>query len=138
MPQNTGRNVECTLIAVYICCAGDANANLDGGVLDIALERLAKEFKRILVEHSLPITLPERMEVPANDASVKRSDPVTEQILLPPAVLKRLHTIMSAMATNFALEKCVDAYREIRSTRAFVSLQVDTIAITTIWLLRDE
>lgn len=90
-----------------------------------------------MVEHTLPITLPERMEVPTKDASVKRSDPVTEQILLPPAVLKRLYTIMSAMATNCALEKCVDAYREIRSTRAFVSLQVD-IAITTIWLLRDE
>lgn len=110
---------------------------MDGGVLDIALERLAKEFKRILVEHTPPLTLPERMEVPAKDASVKRSDPVTQQILLPPAVLKRLHTIMSAMATNFALEKCVDAYREIRSTRAFVSLQVD-IASTIIWLLRDE
>lgn len=106
-------------------------------MLDVALERLAKEFKRIMVEHTLPLTLPERMEPPAKDASVKKCDPVTEQILLPPAVLKRLCTIMSAMEANFALEKCVDAYREIRSTRAFVSLQVG-IAITTIWLLRDQ
>jgi hypothetical protein len=43
---------------------------------------------------------------------------------------------MQKLATNGGLEKCVESYREIRSTRAFVSLQVlrcmkKVVALTT-------
>lgn len=90
---------------------------MDSGLLGIALEKLAKEFKRIMVQHTLPLTLPDRLD-PAETKDL------TEQIMLPPAVLKRLQAIMQNLATNGGLEKCVESYREIRSTRAFVSLQV--------------
>lgn len=96
--------------------AGDLNSSLDSGLLGIALEKLAKEFKRIMVQHTLPLTLPDRLDP-------EETKDITEQIMLPPAVLKRLQAIMQNLATNGGLEKCVESYREIRSTRAFVSLQ---------------
>lgn len=96
--------------------AGEPNAALDSGLLGIALEKVAKEFKRIMVQHTLPLTLPDRLDP-------TETKDITEQIMLPPPVLKRLQAIMQNLATNGGLEKCVESYREIRSTRAFVSLQ---------------
>lgn len=96
--------------------AGEPTTTLDSGLLGIALEKLAKEFKRIMVQHTLPLTLPDRLD-PADTKDI------TEQIMLAPPVLKRLQAIMQKLATNGGLEKCVGSYREIRSTRAFVSLQ---------------
>lgn len=96
---------------------GEMQASLDSGLLGIALEKLSKEFKRIMVQHTLPLTLPDRLDP-------GETKDLTEQILLPPPILKRLQAIMQNLATNGGLEKCVESYREIRSTRAFVSLQV--------------
>ncbi|KAL0287776.1 UNVERIFIED_CONTAM: hypothetical protein Sangu_2679500 [Sesamum angustifolium] len=75
--------------------AGEEKGRLDGGLLEIALNRLENEFRRLLTENSVPL-------------------PMSSPTL--PAILGRL-------AANKRLEKCISIYIEVRSSNVRVSLQ---------------
>ncbi len=92
-------------------------------------EKLVTEFKFLIVEHTLPLTLPDHVEKTTDGgrtspgASALSDEKVQDVILLPAWVLERLHAIIETLQYTGGYEGCLGAFGEIRSNRAFVSLQ---------------
>ncbi|CAK9255924.1 unnamed protein product [Sphagnum jensenii] len=92
-------------------------------------EKLVTEFKFLMVEHTLPLTLPDHVEKTTDGgrtspgASALSDEKVQDVILLPAWVLERLHAIIETLQRTGGCEGCLGAFGEIRSNRAFVSLQ---------------
>ncbi len=101
----------------------------------VAHEKLVKEFKRLMVDHTIPLILPERIDETATAPGPGRTSPGAmttagddEQVdddatLLPVWVLERLHAIMETLEYASDLQGLMSAFVEIRSTETFVSLQ---------------
>jgi hypothetical protein len=107
---------------------------LDGGLQGVAHEKLVKEFKRLMVDHTIPLILPERIDETATAPGPGRTLPgamttagddeqVDDATLLPVWVLERLHAIMETLEYASDLQGLMSAFVEIRSTETFVSLQ---------------
>ncbi|KAL0324013.1 UNVERIFIED_CONTAM: hypothetical protein Scaly_2368400 [Sesamum calycinum] len=95
--------------------AGEEKGRLDGGLLEIALNRLENEFRRLLMENSVPLPM-SSPTLPGEQACIAPSP-------LPVAVIHKLQAILGRLAANERLEKCISIYIEVRSSNVRASLQ---------------
>ncbi|XP_011082057.1 exocyst complex component EXO70A1 [Sesamum indicum] len=95
--------------------AGEEKGRLDGGLLEIALNRLENEFRRLLTENSVPLPM-SSPTLPGEQACIAPSP-------LPVAVIHKLQAILGRLAANKRLEKCISIYIEVRSSNVRASLQ---------------
>ncbi|KAL2544521.1 exocyst subunit exo70 family protein G1 [Forsythia ovata] len=95
--------------------AGEEKGHLDGGLLEVALDRLENEFRRLLMESSvpLPMSLP---ALPGQQACIAPSP-------LPVIVIKKLQAILGRLIVSNRLDKCISIYVEVRSSNVRDSLQ---------------
>ncbi|KAL3616074.1 hypothetical protein CASFOL_040368 [Castilleja foliolosa] len=82
---------------------GEEKGRLDGWLLDVALERLENEFRRLLNENSVPLPM---LSLAENE------QPCIAPAPLPFAVIQKLQAILSRLIVNDSLEKCVSIYVE--------------------------
>lgn len=95
---------------------------LDGGLLSVALQKLEKEFKHLVVEHSLAVPLPEEVTAQTDDATYISAE--LELFTYPVEVMQKLQAIVARLAANNQHQGCVDKYQEIRSKLCEESLAV--------------
>ncbi|XWS26107.1 hypothetical protein CRYUN_Cryun26dG0002300 [Craigia yunnanensis] len=88
--------------------------HLDGGLLHAALDKLEHEFRRLLMEHSVP--LPMSSQSLGEQACIAPSP-------LPVTVIQKLLAILGRLIANNRLEKCIMIYVEVRSSNVRASLQ---------------
>ncbi|XVE53478.1 hypothetical protein DITRI_Ditri03aG0006400 [Diplodiscus trichospermus] len=88
--------------------------HLDGGLLHAALDKLEDEFRRLLMEHSVP--LPMSSPSLGEQACIAPSP-------LPVTVIQKLQAILGRLIANNRLEKCIAIYVEVRSSNVRASLQ---------------
>ncbi|KAL2517453.1 exocyst subunit exo70 family protein G1 [Abeliophyllum distichum] len=95
--------------------AGEEKGRLDGGLLEVALDRLENEFRRLLTESSvpLPMSLP---ALPGQQACIAPSP-------LPVIVIKKLQAILGRLIVSNRLDNCISIYVEVRSSNVRDSLQ---------------
>ncbi|BFG18669.1 hypothetical protein CerSpe_049440 [Prunus speciosa] len=94
---------------------GEGKANLDGGLLEAALEKLENEFRRLLMEHSVPL--------PMSSSSSLGEQACIAPSPLPVLVIQKLQAIIGRSIANNRLEKCISIYVEVRSSNVRASLQ---------------
>lgn len=94
---------------------GEEKGHLDGGLLDVALDRLEDEFRRLLTEYSVPLPM-SSPALPGEQACITPSP-------LPVTVIQKLQAILGRLAVNDRLEKCISIYVEVRSSNVRASLQ---------------
>ncbi|CAL8996657.1 unnamed protein product [Prunus brigantina] len=94
---------------------GEGKANLDGGLLEAALEKLENEFRRLLMEHSVPL--------PMSSSSSLGEQACIAPSPLPVLVIQKLQAIIGRSIANNRLEKCISIYIEVRSSNVRASLQ---------------
>lgn len=88
---------------------------LDGGLLEAALDKLEGEFRRLLVEHSVPL--------PMSSSSSLEDQALIAPSPLPVTVIHKLQAILGRLIANGRLEKCISIYVEVRSSNVRASLQ---------------
>ncbi|KAB2619199.1 exocyst complex component EXO70A1-like [Pyrus ussuriensis x Pyrus communis] len=93
----------------------EEKANLDGGLLEAALEKLENEFRRLLTEHSVPL--------PMSSPSSLGEQACIAPSPLPVLVIQKLQAILGRLIANNRLEKCISIYVEVRSSNVRASLQ---------------
>lgn len=93
----------------------EEKGRLDGGLLEVALDRLENEFRRLLTEFSVPLPLLSPA-MPGEQPSIAPSP-------LPVAVIQKLQVILGRLAVYERLEKCISIYVEVRSSNVRASLQ---------------
>ncbi|CAK9168981.1 unnamed protein product [Ilex paraguariensis] len=93
----------------------EEKGRLDGGLLEAALDRLENEFRRLLVENSVPL--------PMSCPSSLGEQPCITPSPLPVAVIHKLQAILGRLIANSRLEKCISIYIEVRSSNVRASLQ---------------
>lgn len=94
-------------------------------MLEIALGKLEKEFRRLLAEESQPVQLPEHLAPQVEDGSSTSSE-LESFVIYSPAVLQRLQAIVAKLAGTDQYQRCVDAYQETRNAQCNLSLQVSS------------
>ncbi|KAK7293678.1 hypothetical protein RJT34_16551 [Clitoria ternatea] len=85
---------------------------LDGGLLDAALDKLENEFRLLLTENSVPLP----MSSPVDQACIAPSQ-------LPVFIVHKLQAILGRLIANDRLDKCISIYVEVRSSNVRASLQ---------------
>ncbi|CAN6451053.1 unnamed protein product [Victoria cruziana] len=96
---------------------GDERARgLDGGLLDVALDKLEGEFRRLLVDHGAP---PLQMQQPADE----NETPCIAPSPLPGVVVQKLQAVLDRLIANGRLDRCIAIYTEVRSANARASLR---------------
>ncbi|CAN6583487.1 hypothetical protein C1H46_013806 [Malus baccata] len=90
-------------------------ANLDGGLLEAALEKLENEFRRLLTENSVPL--------PMSSPSSLGEQACIAPSPLPVLVIQKLQAIIVRLIANNRLERCKSIYVEVRSSNVRASLQ---------------
>lgn len=90
----------------------DGASRVDGGLLDAALDKLESEFRRLLMEYSVPLQM-------SSSSSVVSIAPSP----LPFPVIQKLQAILGRLTANRRLEKCTSIYVEVRSSNVRASLQ---------------
>ncbi|KAF3777123.1 Exocyst complex component [Nymphaea thermarum] len=107
---------------------GDERAHgLDGGLLDVALDKLEGEFRRLLVDHGAP---PLQMQQPADE----NETPCIAPSPLPGVVVQKLQAVLDRLIANGRLDRCIAIYTEVRSANARASLRalnLDYLEIST-------
>lgn len=93
----------------------EEQSHLDGGLLEAALDKLEGEFRRLLVENSVPLP----MLSPSSLGDQARIAPSP----LPVAVIHKLQAILGRLKSNNRLEDCISIYVEVRSSNVRASLQ---------------
>lgn len=93
----------------------EEQSHLDGGLLEAALDKLEGEFRRLLVENSVP--LPMLSPSSLGDQACIAPSP------LPVAVIHKLQAILGRLKSNNKLEDCISIYVEVRSSNVRASLQ---------------
>ncbi|KAI4316209.1 hypothetical protein L6164_024210 [Bauhinia variegata] len=88
---------------------------LDGGLLEAALDKLENEFRRLLTENSAPLPMSSSPSL-GEQACIAPSP-------LPVAVIHKLQAILGRLIANNRLEKCISIYVEVRSSNVRASLQ---------------
>lgn len=100
-----------------------AGGMFDGDLLSVALNKLENEFKRLLAENSLPVSLPAKMGPQTEDAPFSSSE-LDYLYCFPPDVLQKLQAIIGRLAGSAHYQRCLDAYQESRSVQCRRSLEV--------------
>lgn len=95
--------------------SGEEKGRLDGGLLEVALNNLENEFKRLLVENTAPLPM-SSPSLPGEHACIAPSP-------LPVAVIQKLQAILGRLIANNRLENCVSIYVDVRSSNVRASLQ---------------
>eukprot|EP01018_Ginkgo_biloba_P039878 Gb_17993 [translate_table: standard] len=116
-------NLKQSLESLRALQTDEERARLDGGLLDAALDKLEGEFRRLLVENSVPLPL----ALPGEQPCIAPSP-------LPVPVVQKLLLILERLTVNNRLEKCLAIYIDVRSANARVSLQalhLDYLQIST-------
>ncbi|PSR91895.1 Exocyst complex component EXO70A1 like [Actinidia chinensis var. chinensis] len=93
----------------------EEKGHLDGGLLGAALDRLEKEFRRLLKENSVPLTM--------SSPSSLGEQPSIAPSPLPVLVIQKLQAILGRLIANNRLERCIPIYVEVRSGNVRASLQ---------------
>lgn len=93
----------------------EEKGRLDGGLLEVALDRLENEFRRLLTEFSVPLPLLSPA-MPGEQPSIAPSP-------LPVSVIQKLQVILGRLSVYERLEKCISIYVEVRSSNVRASLQ---------------
>ncbi|KAM0968665.1 hypothetical protein ACFX13_017288 [Malus domestica] len=93
----------------------EEKADLDGGLLEAALEKLENEFRRLLTENSVPL--------PMSSSSSLGEQACIAPSPLPVLVIQKLQAILGRLIANNRLEKCISIYVEVRSSNVRASLQ---------------
>ncbi|PSS17601.1 Exocyst complex component EXO70A1 like [Actinidia chinensis var. chinensis] len=93
----------------------EEKGHLDGGLLGAALDRLEKEFRRLLKENSVPLPMSSPSSL-GEQASIAPSP-------LPVLVIQKLQAILGRLIANNRLERCISIYVEVRSGNVRASLQ---------------
>lgn len=88
---------------------------LDGGLKDAALDKLETEFRRLLMDHSVPLPMAESPSGQEQACIAPSQLPVT--------VIHKLQAILGRLRANNRLEKCVSIYVEVRSSNVRASLE---------------
>lgn len=100
-----------------------AGGIFDGDLLGVALDKLEKEFKRLLSENCLPVPLPSKMGPQTVDEPFSSSE--LEYIFsFPSEVLQKMQAIIGRLAGTDQYQRCLDAYQESRSVQCRRSLEV--------------
>jgi len=103
-----------------------AGEMFDGDLLSVALNKLENEFKRLLSENCLPVSLPAKMGPQTEDTPFSSSE--LEYLFgFPSDVLSKLQAIVGRLAGTDQYQRCLDAYRESRSVQCRKSLDVSFI-----------
>ncbi|KAJ4880604.1 exocyst subunit exo70 family protein G1 [Raphanus sativus] len=92
----------------------EEKARLDGGLRDAALDKLEKEFRRLLKDNSVPLPMASPPSL-GEQACIAPSQ-------LPVTVIHKLQAILGRLRANNRLEKCVSIYVEVRSSNVRASL----------------
>ncbi|KAM3289343.1 exocyst complex component EXO70I-like [Capsicum chacoense] len=95
--------------------SGEEKGRLDGGLLEVALDRLESEFRRLLVENTIPLPM-SAPALPGEQACIAPSP-------LPVTVIQKLQAILGRLIANNRLEKCISIYVDVRSSNVRASLQ---------------
>lgn len=95
--------------------SGEEKGRLDGGLLEVALDRLESEFRRLLVENTIPLPMSDPA-LPGEQACIAPSP-------LPVIVIQKLQAILGRLIANNRLDKCISIYVEVRSSNVRTSLQ---------------
>ncbi|KAK6772950.1 hypothetical protein RDI58_028188 [Solanum bulbocastanum] len=95
--------------------SGEEKGRLDGGLLEVALDRLESEFQRLLVENTIPLPMSDPA-LPGEQACIAPSP-------LPVMVIQKLQAIIGRLIANNRLDKCISIYVEVRSSNVRTSLQ---------------
>ncbi|XP_055812688.1 exocyst complex component EXO70I [Solanum dulcamara] len=95
--------------------SGEEKGRLDGGLLEVALDRLESEFRRLLVENTIPLPMSDPA-LPGEQACIAPSP-------LPVTVIQKLQAIIGRLIANDRLDKCISIYVEVRSSNVRTSLQ---------------
>ena len=113
-----------TKIEQLNCCVFNTGgrSELDGGLLSVALQKLEKEFKHLVLEHSLAVPLPEHVTAQTDDATYISSE--LEVFTFPVEVMQKLQAIVARLGASNQHQGCVDKYQEIRSKLCEESLAV--------------
>nr|CAB3448871.1 unnamed protein product [Digitaria exilis] len=77
-----------------------ASGDLDGGLLDATLDILEAEFRRLLADHSAPLTMPKFGAATASAAPSR----------VPTAVVQKLSLILDRLVANGRQDRCVAAF----------------------------
>lgn len=95
--------------------SNEEKGRLDGGLLEAALNRLEKEFRRLLTENSVPL--------PMSSPSALGEQACIAPSPLPVPVIHKLQAILGRLIANDRLENCISIYVEVRSSNVRASLQ---------------
>ncbi|KAK4786442.1 hypothetical protein SAY86_003131 [Trapa natans] len=87
---------------------------LDGGLLNAALDMLESEFRGLLTENSVPL--------PMSSSSSPSEQPCIAPPPLPVSVIQKLQAILGRLIANKRLERCISIYVEVRSSNVRASL----------------
>ncbi|XP_022857635.1 exocyst complex component EXO70A1-like isoform X2 [Olea europaea var. sylvestris] len=94
---------------------GEEKGRLDGGLLEVALDRLENEYRRLLTENSVPLPMSSPTS-PGGQACIAPSP-------LPVAVIQKLQAILGRLIANNRFDRCLSIYVEVRSSNVRASLQ---------------
>ncbi|KAL2525365.1 exocyst subunit exo70 family protein G1 [Abeliophyllum distichum] len=94
---------------------GEEKGRLDGGLLEVALDRLENEFRRLLTENSVPLPM-SSPTLPGEQACIAPSP-------LPVPVIQKLQAILGRLIANNRFDRCLSIYIEVRSLNVRASLQ---------------
>ncbi|XP_022131810.1 exocyst complex component EXO70A1 [Momordica charantia] len=94
----------------------EERTRLDGGLLNAALDKLENEFRRLLMEHSVPLPMAASSASLGEQACIAPSP-------LPVTVIQKLQAILGRLIANKRLERCISIYVEVRSSNVRASLQ---------------
>ncbi|KAK9266065.1 hypothetical protein L1049_019192 [Liquidambar formosana] len=93
----------------------EERGRLDGGLREAALDKLEGEFRRLLMEHSVPLPMSSTSSL--GDKACIAPSP------LPVTVIQKLQAILGRLIANNRLEKCISIYVEVRGSNVRASLQ---------------
>lgn len=93
----------------------EEKGQLDGGLLEAALDKLENEFRQLLTENSVPLPMSSSFSL-GNQACIAPSP-------LPVSVIHKLQAILGRLKANGRSEKCISIYVEVRSSNVRASLQ---------------
>lgn len=103
-----------------------AGGMFDDDLLSVALNKLENEFKRLLSENCLPVSLPTKMGPQTEDAPFSSSE-LEYLFSFPSDVLQKMQAIVGRLAGSDQYQRCLDAYQESRSVQCRRSLEVSFI-----------
>ncbi|KAL3844325.1 hypothetical protein ACJIZ3_001728 [Penstemon smallii] len=95
--------------------AGEEKGHLDGALLEVSLNRLENEFRRLLTDNSVPL--------PMSSPNSTDEHACIAPSPLPVSIIQKLQAILGRLIANDRLDNCISIYVEVRSSNVRASLQ---------------